>query len=177
MTARPLSRAIRRTSADGSTALYNALYVALREATKPPRDQRIAEPRRQAIVLLSDGDDTASLIGFDEVLDLAARSDTTIFAIGLGIRNALPASLTTPNAEFVLKRFAERTGGRTFFAAAAKDLSTIYTEIIAELSSQYSVAYESNNPLRDGQFRRVVVRVERTGVIARTRPGYYAPVR
>ena len=172
-----IERAIRQTAANGSTALYNAVYIALREAGKTRRDESIAEPRRQAIVVLSDGDDTASLIGFDEVLDQAARGDTTIYAIGLGVRSSLPTSRSAPNAEFVLKRLAEQTGGRSFFPLAAKDLATVYTEIMAELSSQYAVAYESNNPRRDGQFRRIAVRVERTGVVARTRPGYYAPAK
>ena len=172
-----IERAIRQTAANGSTALYNAVYIALREAGKTRRDESIAEPRRQAIVVLSDGDDTASLIGFDEVLDQAARGDTTIYAIGLGVRSSLPTSHSAPNAEFVLKRLAEQTGGRSFFPLVAKDLATVYTEIKAELSSQYAVAYESNNPRRDGQFRRIAVRVERSGVVARTRPGYYAPAK
>jgi Ca-activated chloride channel family protein len=171
-----IERAIRQTEPDGSTALYNAVYIALKEAAKSPRDERTAQPRRQAIIVLSDGDDTSSLIDFDEVLDLAGRGDTSIYAIGLGVRTS-PVHQSYPDAAFVLKRFAEQTGGRTFFPQAAKDLSGVYGEIMAELSSQYSVAYESNNPRRDGQFRRIVVRVDRVGVIARTRPGYYAPAR
>lgn len=171
-----IERAIRNTSADGSTALYNAVYIALRELNKTPRGPRSAEPRRQAIVLLSDGDDTASLVGFDEVLDLAARADTTIYAIGLGVRTPI-ASRNFSDAQFILRRLAERTGGRTFFPQMAKELAAVYGEIKAELSSQYSLAYESNNPRRDGQFRNIAVRVERTGVVARTRPGYYAPAK
>jgi Ca-activated chloride channel homolog len=150
------------------------LYVALREVSKTPRDRGIVESRRRAIVVLSDGDDTSSLIGFEEVLDLAARGDTVIYPIGLGVRPS-PQPRSSPNAEFVLKRFAEQTGGRAFFPQAARDLAAVYGEIIAELGSQYSLAYESSNARRDGQFRRVAVRVERTGVVARTRPGYFAP--
>jgi Ca-activated chloride channel homolog len=171
-----IERAIRQTVADGSTSLYNALYIALKEVNKTPRDERRVEPRRRAIVVLSDGDDTSSLIGFDEVLDLAARSDTTIYAIGLGVRASIPAR-SLPDAQFVLRRLAEQTGGRTFFPQAATDLATVYGEIMSELSSQYSLAYESDNARRDGQYRRLAVRVERTGVVARTRPGYYAPAR
>ena len=78
-----LEHAIRQTSAGGSTALYNAVYIALKELNKTIRDEPLAESRRRAIVILSDGEDTSSLVGFDEVLDLAARSDTAIYAIGL----------------------------------------------------------------------------------------------
>jgi hypothetical protein len=51
----------------------------------------------------------------------------------------------------------------------------VYGDIRRELSSQYSLAYQSSNSQADGQFRRVAVRVNRAGTIARTRPGYYAP--
>jgi len=171
-----IERAIRSTRADGATALYNAVYIALRELQKTPRGPQRDEPRRQAIVVLSDGDDTASLISFDEVLDQAARDDTTIYAIGLGVRT--PGLVRKySDAQFVLRRLADQTGGRTFFPQMAKELAAVYGEIKAELSSQYSLAYESNNPRRDGQFRHIAVRVERPNVVARTRPGYYAPAR
>jgi Ca-activated chloride channel family protein len=169
-----LERAIRHTAAGGSTALYNAVYIALKGLNKTTRDEALGETRRRAIVILSDGDDTSSLVGFDEVLDLAARSDTAIYAIGL-LGRELPGSRKPQDAQFVLRRLAQQTGGRAFFAADAKELSNVYGEIRAELSNQYFLAYESNNPRRDGQFRRVAVRVERTGAVARARPGYYAP--
>ena len=73
-------------SAGGSTTLYNAVYIALKELAKlTPQDDPQA-PRRRAIVVLSDGDDTSSLVSFEEVQDLAARSDTVIYTIGLGPR-------------------------------------------------------------------------------------------
>jgi Ca-activated chloride channel homolog len=171
-----IERAIRRTEANGSTALYNAVYIALRELKKTPAGPRSGEPRRQAIVLLSDGDDTSSIVGFEEALDLAARNDTTIYAIGLGLRTQGPVR-SPPDAQFVLRRFAEQTGGRTFFPQVASDLAAVYSEIKTELSSQYSLAYESSNPARDGRFRRVSVAITRPGAIAQTRPGYYAPTR
>jgi Ca-activated chloride channel homolog len=171
-----IERAIRHTQANGSTALYNAVYIALRELNKTPPGPRSTEPRRQAIVLLSDGDDTSSLVGFDEVLDLAARNDTTIYAIGLGLRTQVPGR-SPPDAQFVLRRLSEQTGGRTFFPQVANDLAAVYGEIKAELSSQYSLAYESTNSGRDGRFRRVSVLIARPGAIGRTRPGYYAPTR
>jgi Ca-activated chloride channel family protein len=171
---RAIERAIRRTQPNGSTALYNAVYIALRELKKTPAGPRSDEPRRQAIVLLSDGDDTSSLVGFDEVLDLAARSDTTIYAIGLGLRTQ-NLGRSPPDAQFVLRRLAEQTGGRTFFPQVASNLAAVYNEIKQELSSQYSLAYESTNDARDGRFRRVSVVIARPGVTGRTRPGYYAP--
>jgi Ca-activated chloride channel family protein len=171
-----LEAAIRKTAAGGSTALYNAVYIALKELNKTVLDETLAQSRRRAIVILSDGEDTSSLVAYDEVLALAARSDVAIYAIGLLGREA--SGVRRPNeAQFVLRRFAEQTGGRAFFPADAKELAGIYGDIKAELASQYFLAYESNNPRRDGQFRRIAVRVEREGALARARPGYYAPTR
>jgi Ca-activated chloride channel family protein len=172
-----IERAIHRTEANGSTALYNAMYIALKELNKAATGPNKAEPRRQAVVLLSDGDDTSSLIEFDEVLDLAARSDTTVYAIGLGLRTPAPGRSPNPGAPYVLRRIAEQTGGRTFFPQIGKELAAVYGEIKAELSSQYSLAYESSNTARDGRFRKVSVLIARPSAVARTRPGYYAPSR
>src|SRR4029077_4043901 len=77
-----LEQAIRKTSAGGSTSLYNAVYIALKDLKKVVA-KNVDEIRRQAIVVLSDGEDTSSLLPFEEVLDLAKRSETAIFAIGL----------------------------------------------------------------------------------------------
>jgi Ca-activated chloride channel homolog len=171
-----IEKAIRHTAAGGSTSLYNAVYIALRELSKAIRDESTTELRRRAIVVLSDGEDTSSLVSFEEVLDLATRSDIAIYAIGL-FENESPTSKRFPQGQFVLRRLAQQTGGRAFFPSDAKQLTTIYAEIKAELSSQYALGYESNNTRRDGQFRRIAVRVDREGVVARARPGYYAPTK
>ena len=77
-----LEQAIRKTSAGGSTSLYNAIYIALKDLKKIVA-RNVEEIRRRAIVVLSDGEDTSSLLPFEEVLDLAKRSETAIYAIGL----------------------------------------------------------------------------------------------
>jgi Ca-activated chloride channel homolog len=167
-----LEKAIRTTTPNGSTSLYNALYIALKELkkvkTKSPTDIR-----RQAIVLLSDGDDTSSLIEFDQVLDLAKRSEVVIYAIGL--RAGEIARREFKEAEFVLKQLASETGGRAFFVTDARELAKIYQGIWDELSSQYAIAYSSANPKRDGAWRRVQVRLLRPNITARTKLGYYGP--
>jgi Ca-activated chloride channel homolog len=78
-------------------------------------------------------------------------------------------------AEFVLRQLAQETGGRTFFPNQLSDLAGIYGQISDELSSQYTVGYTSHNPKRDGSWRRVVVRVGRPSLTARTKLGYFAP--
>lgn len=166
-----LERAIRNTRADGSTAIYHAIYISLKELRKIAA-QSEADIRRQAIVVLSDGEDTSSILAYDEVLDLAKRSETAIYTIGLRGSDLTPRGFK--EAEFVMRQLAQETGGRSFFPQTANELPRIYDQISDELSSQYSLAYSSKNPRRDGAWRRIVVRVNRPDATARTKLGYYA---
>jgi Ca-activated chloride channel family protein len=167
-----LEKAIRQTAVNGSTSLYNAIYISLKRL-KQVKARSSEDIRRQAIVVLSDGDDTSSLVEYDEVLDLAKRSETAIYSIGL--RAGEQARREFKEAEFVLRQLSQETGGRAFFPSSAQDLPKIYQQISDELSSQYALAYTSKNPLRNGAWRRITVRVARQGLVARTRQGYYAP--
>ena len=170
-----LEQAIRKTSAGGSTSLYNAVYIALKDLKKVVA-KNVDEIRRQAIVVLSDGEDTSSLLPFEEVLDLAKRSETAIYSIGLRSNDTLSSSTRGfKEAEFVLRQFSQETGGRSFFPNQASDLTNVYGQIADELSSQYTVGYTSRNAKRDGSWRRVVVRVTRPNLTARTKQGYFAP--
>jgi Ca-activated chloride channel homolog len=167
-----LEQAIRRTAADGSTAIYHAIYISLKELGKI-QAQDASEIRRQVVVVLSDGEDTSSILGYDEVLDLTKRSETVIYTIGL--RGPDVTFRGFREAEFVLRQLAQETGGRAFFPKQASELPRIYEQISDELAAQYSLAYTPRNPRRDGAWRRVVVRVSRPNLVARTKQGYYAP--
>ena len=167
-----LENAIRKTTAGGSTSLYNALYIALREMAQAPLQQ--ADLRREAIIVLSDGEDTSSLVTFDEVLELAKRSDTAIYSIGLQSEDSR-SRRGFREADFVLRQLAQETGGRAFFPEEVEELPAIYQQISDELSSQYAIGYISANPLRNGAWRRIILRVDREHVTARTKQGYYAP--
>ena len=168
-----LERAVRQTAAGGSTSLYNAVYIVLK-AFQKLRATQADEIRRQAIVLLSDGEDTSSLVTFDELEELAKRSETAIFAVGLQGREAT-ASRGFREANFALRQLASDTGGRAFFISDIKDLAGVYAQISDELSSQYTLGYSSKNSRRDGTWRRIVVRVTRPSVTVRTKQGYYGP--
>lgn len=168
-----LEQAIRKTSAGGSTSLYNAVYIALKDLKKVMA-RNPEDIRRQAIVLLSDGEDTSSLLPFDEVLDLAKRSETAIYDIGLRSEEET-GTKGFKEAEFVLRQLSQETGGRSFFPSQIADLAGVYGQISDELSSQYIVGYTPRNPRRDGAWRRIVVRVARPNATARTKQGYFAP--
>jgi len=168
-----LEAAIRQTVPNGSTSLHNAIYISLKELKKV-RATSSGDVRRQAIVVLSDGEDTSSLVPFEEVLDLAKRSEVIVYTIGIRGRDL--GARGFPEAEFVLKQFAQETGGRSFFPTGATELDGIYAQIADELAAQYALAYSSRNPRRDGQWRRIVVRTTRPDLAARTKQGYFGPV-
>jgi VWFA-related protein len=169
-----LEKAIRTTEASGPTALHNALYVALKDLGK---DKRAAELRRRAIVLLSDGEDTASLVTDDQVLELAKKSEINIYAISLRPARAQDRQRQAfSQAEYLLNALTRETGGRAYFPTSVGELDSVYERIAEELRTLYSVGYVSANLRRDGKWRRIVVRVpEREGLQIRHKLGYYAP--
>jgi Ca-activated chloride channel family protein len=167
-----LAAAIQHTAAGGSTSLYNALYIALKELQKI-RAVSEEEVRRQALIVFSDGEDTSSLVSFEEVLDLAKRSDTGIYTIAL--RGADTQTKGFREAEFVMRTLARETGGRAFFPLRIEDLAGVYAQIADELASQYTLGYTSKNPKRDGAWRRLLVQLARPDANVRAKNGYYAP--
>jgi Ca-activated chloride channel family protein len=167
-----LLAAIDRLASGGSTSLHNAIYIALKELRKV-RAVTEQDIRRQALVVFSDGEDTSSLVTFDEVQDLAKRSETSIYAIAL--RGSDLQQKGFREAEYVMRTLALETGGRSFFPAKIEDLNSVYSQIADELASQYTIGYTSKNPRRDGAWRRIDVRVTRPNATARAKRGYYAP--
>jgi Ca-activated chloride channel family protein len=173
------ARAIRTTWARGSTALYNGLYLAMTEMVRSRRGSQ--DMRKQAVVVLSDGQDTSSLVQFDDVMSLASESGIALYTIVLVTPfdarqlNDLKSSKFS-QALFVMRSLAEATGGVTFVTSNVRDLQGIYGKIASELAQQYTLGYISKNLNRDGRFRRIVVRVvDHPDVRPRTRTGYQAP--
>jgi Ca-activated chloride channel family protein len=170
-------QAILATSAKGGTALYNGLYLTIKEMVRHRRNT--GDVRRQAIVVLSDGEDTSSLMSFDDVMLLAKESGIAIYTIQLKSKYPTPTAIASrqkyfSQSEYAMKALAQETGARAFFPAAIDELTGVYGVIAEELASQYSLGYTSKNPKKDGAYRRVVVRVvEPPGAATRTRSGYF----
>lgn len=170
--------AIKATKAGGRTPLYASIYTVLRELEKERRTYQ--EPRRQAIVVLSDGQDTASGFGFDELIGNVRRQAVPIYTIAPRPSATIKAQResvfgeSTHEQDFELRKLAAETGGRAFFPVALNELAGVYDDIANELAHQYSIGYQSSNPSRDGEFRRIGLRVLAPGVKWRTRTGYMA---
>jgi Ca-activated chloride channel family protein len=166
-----LGRAVRSTTARGKTALNTAIYIALKQFGS--RIRAAGPPRRQAIVLLSDGADTASMVSLDDVLQTARRSGVSVYTVSL--QTGMPDARTqveNEDSDRALRSLARETGAQSFFPQA-NELKSVYRSIAAELASQYSIGYVPVDERSDGRFRRVVVQVL-TGVAlrSRTRLGY-----
>jgi Ca-activated chloride channel family protein len=167
-----LDAGIRSIRPEGATGLYNAVYLSLRDLARRPAE---AEVRKRAVVLLSDGADTTSLLSDDQVLDAARRAEVTVYAVGLGIATAGANSLNeTGRARHFLTALAGETGGQPFFPRGLSELDGVYDRVARELSTQYSLGYVSSNARRDGKWRRVVVHSGRGGLVLRHRAGYFA---
>lgn len=168
-----LEAAIRRTRAAGATALYTSLYIALKQM----RSQGTPDaPRRRAVVLLTDGEDTASLVDDEQVLELARQADVGVYVIALRTEHALDRQrLAFAQATYFLTAVTRDTGGEAYFPTALSELDAIYGRIAEELRSQYTLGYVSANDRRNGKWRRIVVRTPaREDLHVRHKLGYYA---
>ena len=174
-----LEQGIRRTVARGATSLHNAIYIALKQFGRGAKQD--GDVRRQAIAVLSDGEDTSSLVSFDDVLELARKSGVSIYPIVLQSRYAATKATNTgqrrfySESEYSMRMLAQETGAQAYFPLQIFELKGIYASIAQELSSQYSLAYSPNNGRADGRFRKILVRVaSRPDLKLRTRTGYTA---
>ena len=142
----------------GRTALYDAIITSLYYFR--------AERGQRALVLLTDGEDTASGTSWEDALAYARRSGVAIYTIGLGLSEMKRGSRSK------LAELAEATGGRAFLIDRADELSGVYGRIGEELRSRYLLAYSSDRPADPNGFRPVEVRI-RKGLKARVSRGAY----
>jgi len=162
----------------GDTAVYDAAWSAL-DALSGTGNARCA------LVILTDGVDSASIPdeqgskrSFDELITRAEEADVTIYPIYFDTEPEVVGGAYTPQvfakARKQLETLAERTGGSYFTAARAEDLDGVYKRVATELHSFYSLAYPAKDASNDGRWRKITITVNRAGVKARTRRGYYA---
>ncbi|GBC77384.1 hypothetical protein HRbin08_00861 [bacterium HR08] len=166
-----LKAAIRAVKAGGATPLYDALYRVIEE-------KMTMAPGRRVLILISDGEDTASERTLEDVIELAQRTEVVVYAIGTVHAGGFGVTMGMTDAPGMkeLRRLAEETGGRAFFPSKILDLERNFSDISAELRSQYYLFYVSSNQNRDGRFRKIEVRIlNRKDLRARTKRGYKAP--
>lgn len=166
-----IAAAIRSTEAEGATAIYNAIYISLKDLDAHARDSI----DRRAVVVLSDGNDTASVLGFEDVREQARKSNVAVYAISLRATAADLAKEKYMNAKYELDVLAHESGGVSYAPQDIGDLADVYDQILGELKGQYSLGYTSTNSKQDGKWRRLQIVSEAEGTTVRSREGYYAP--
>jgi Ca-activated chloride channel family protein len=153
-----LHAGLARLRAEESTALYDAIVYALYNF-HGIRGQK-------ALVLISDGKDTASKFTFDQAVEYARRTGVPIFGIGIGIKS------NENDVRYKLDRICRETGGATFYIDQARELQRVYDDIQAELRSQYVLGFYPASDIKAGsKWREVTVQV--TEGKAKTIKGYF----
>src|SRR5262245_12518121 len=165
-----LEAAIMKAKTGGATAMYNALWTALADL-QARRATDETEQRHRAIIVLTDGDDTASAIVPDEVMSRARSVDAIIYSLDLDRQAGRPVT-DGPSAVF-LRELANQTGGQIYFPDVS-DLQKLYRQLGDELRRQYVLGYVSSNTSGRTRFRSITVRVKnRKELKLRHRLGYF----
>lgn len=162
----------------GGTALYDAIYLAVKKAQE-------GHKQKKAIVVITDGEDRDSHYKLEEVLEKIREANVQVYTIGFldpeeqrGLFEGLFKKSRQKRAHEVLEKVAEETGGKSVFPKEITEIDQIVKTIAQELRNQYSIGYISNNQAKDGSWRAVRVALNRSDANkykVRARSGYYAP--
>lgn len=152
-----LDRAVDKIKKPGSqTAFYDAVWQF--------SDEKLRNvPGRRVIVVITDGDDTFSRADLNDAIDIAQRTETTIFGIStkagfLGSVPGVEAGTVKDKGDKYLTRLCEETGGEAFFTGDMLELEKAFKKISEELRSQYIITYRPANQNYDGRDRKIEVR-------------------
>ncbi len=161
LTHRPLDleRAIAETHADGATALYDAVVMALYQLR--------ATPGRKAVVVLTDGDDNHSWTDYPTLRRYARSAGVPIFFIGLKL------SILDTGIKSRMNELAADTGAEAFFISKSASIPEVYRRIETELRSQYFLRYLTNSKKGENEFRAIDVRLRDPKLKAKTIRGYF----
>ena len=157
----------------GSTALYDGLYMALKEFARERRQR--PEMRRQALVVFSDGLDNASHVPFEDVSLLARALDVTIYTITIQEGQLPHLGAEVRRAMWEMRALTVETGGRAFVPSKAPELPAVYDIIARELVNQYTLAYVAPSLEQKQALRRISVKLNPPAQgVPRTRTSYLA---
>lgn len=162
-----LSKGIRNLRPGNSTRLYDALFYACRERLNSAETASV----RRAIVLITDGEDNSSRSTREEAIDMALRANVIVYTISTNF----PGYSESGKFDKILQRIADATGGRWFEPFQVTDVANAFSQIQADLRSQYALAYRPEDFKHDGRYRTIEIIAEHKGLKVHSRHGYYAP--
>ncbi len=150
--------------AGGSTAIYDAVYLALDEIKRGKNEKK-------ALILITDGEDNSSRYSPSEVREFAKESDVQVYAIG--------EQGTLGYGRNELQKIVNLTGGRSYFPYSFFELDYYIDLIHAELRNQYLIGYAPANRIHDGKWRQIRIKLDAPQglpkLIVKAKEGYYAP--
>jgi VWFA-related protein len=170
-------------TARGDTKLYDALDFSMDEVLKEAN-----KSRRTAIVLMSDGLDgtiqgisgqQGSRHSYQETLRKIQEFDGVLYTLWLNTEYEAMSPLDTQPEAFDtghdrMKEMADAGGGIFYKVERLTDLAGAYEQVVADLGTMYSLAYQPTNSARDGRWRAIRIGVNRTNAVPRGKRGYYA---
>lgn len=162
-----LNTAIHKLRPGGGTAFYDALYSSCRDQMLTIVSQT---PIRKAIVIVSDGHDNQSRVRENDAIKMCQRAETNVYTISTNV------SPSRDEADEVLRRIAEATGGRAFYPTKIEDVAKGFHLIEEELRSQYLLSYRPADFKMDGSFRTIYLKARDPRYHVTTRKGYFAPL-
>lgn len=168
-----ITKAIDKVKAQGETKMYDAVYQICEEKMLAPS----MAGKRRAMVIITDGEDTVSERELKDVVEIAQRSETTVYVISTKAAGffGVQGGTIDRREDKDLKKLAEDTGGRAFFTAEVIELERSFSAIARELRSQYLIAYQPTNDKYDGKYRQIEVRLPGyKNYKLRTKTGYTA---
>jgi Ca-activated chloride channel family protein len=148
----------------GATAIYDAVLAALPYLENRPRE-------RAAIVLITDGADTASDATLHDLRPALVRSDAFVYAIAIDTPEPQPIAQRV--SVDTLNEITSQSGGRTEIVRATADIEQATANIADELNHQYVLGYSSPHP-GDGRYHSIRVRATNPAYRVRARTGYVA---
>lgn len=176
--ARTIERAVKQVQVEAGTRLYDAVIEGAREIAAAGRKDK------RAMVILSDGEDTASRARLEDAVDAIRTAGAPVYAIAIEYGKDAPwktlsadplwRPLQGPLRVAPLHRLTDTTGGWTYEIQAARRCKDICLRVADELRNQYLLGYYPTNDEREGAWRAIEVRTSRAGVTLSTRSGYSA---
>ena len=164
----PLIRSIRKVKAGGHTRLYDGVYRVIEEKLSAG-DMLNA---RRVMVILSDGEDTASERSLKDAIEIAQRHDVTVFGITTRNFSGVGAGVVESSDDKELRRLCKETGGELFLPSQRRGLSEALREVAEGLSQGYIIYYAPQNQLKTGKRRSIKIRVKGAQGQASHRQGY-----
>src|SRR5262245_12747493 len=169
--------ALENIDARGETALYDALYLGAEKVMKDGKKDK------RALLVITDGEDNASKYGINKVIEALRQSKVTVYTVGLleedNQRGGLFKKPPSKKAKEDLMKFAEITGGASYFPKNLDEVEELVKHIAHDLRNHYTISYTPTNANLDGTWREVTVKINAPKNMPKftwkTKQGYYAP--